>query len=118
MKKLTPKQERFCQEYLVDLNATQAAIRSGYSQKTAYSIGQENLNKPEIKNKIEELQKEIQNKIEWTREQSIKVLAKIASSQQSKDNDRINAVKVLNDMAGYNAPTQIEQKTYVIDFDE
>ena len=47
-KKLTPKQQRFIDEYLVDLNATQAAIRAGYSAKTAYSIGIENLKKPEI----------------------------------------------------------------------
>ena len=46
--KLSPKQERFVQEYLVDLNATQAAIRAGYSRKTAYSIGEENLKKPDI----------------------------------------------------------------------
>jgi phage terminase small subunit len=45
---LTPKQQRFVEEYLVDLNATAAAERAGYSKKTAYSIGQENLNKPEI----------------------------------------------------------------------
>ena len=45
---LTGKQRRFVQEYLVDLNATQAAIRAGYSSKTAYSIGNENLKKPEI----------------------------------------------------------------------
>lgn len=45
---LTPKQQRFVDEYLVDLNATQAAIRAGYSAKTAYSIGSENLTKPEI----------------------------------------------------------------------
>ena len=52
-KKLTAKQQLFCDEYLIDLNATQAAIRAGYSKKTAYSIGQENLNKPEIKEYIE-----------------------------------------------------------------
>ena len=46
---LTEKQKRFCDEYLIDLNATQAAIRAGYSPDTAYSIGQENLKKPEIK---------------------------------------------------------------------
>jgi phage terminase small subunit len=45
---VTPKQERFVAEYLVDLNATQAAIRAGYSEKTASSIGEENLRKPEI----------------------------------------------------------------------
>ena len=45
---LTKKQDLFCQEYLVDLNATQAAIRAGYSAKTAHVIGQENLRKPAI----------------------------------------------------------------------
>ena len=52
-KKLTAKQQRFCDEYLIDLNATQAAIRAGYSKKTAYSIGQENLKKPVIREYIE-----------------------------------------------------------------
>lgn len=51
---LTAKQQRFCDEYLIDLNATQAAIRAGYSEKTAYSIGNENLNKPELKKYIED----------------------------------------------------------------
>jgi phage terminase small subunit len=54
--KVTPKQERFCQEYLVDLNATQAAIRSGYSHDSAASIGHENLRKPEIQKRLKELQ--------------------------------------------------------------
>ena len=52
---LTDKQKRFCQEYLIDLNATQAAIRAGYSAKTARSIGNENLTKPDIQRKIQEL---------------------------------------------------------------
>lgn len=45
---MTPKQARFVAEYLIDLNATQAAIRAGYSARTAASIGEENLRKPEI----------------------------------------------------------------------
>lgn len=53
MAKLTAKQQRFCDEYLIDLNATQAAIRAGYSKKTARKIGQENLTKPDIKQYIE-----------------------------------------------------------------
>ena len=53
--KLTPKQEMFCHEYLIDLNATQAAIRAGYSEKTANRIATENLSKPVIKNRIDEL---------------------------------------------------------------
>ena len=45
---LTRKQDLFCQEYLVDLNASKAAIRAGYSARTAHGIGQENLTKPAI----------------------------------------------------------------------
>lgn len=52
MVKLTAKQQRFCEEYLIDLNATQAAIRSGYSKKTAYRTGADNLKKPQIKEYI------------------------------------------------------------------
>ena len=51
---MTPKQERFVQEYLIDLNATQAAIRAGYSEKTAEIIGFENLRKPNIAKLIEQ----------------------------------------------------------------
>ncbi|MEG2433884.1 MAG: terminase small subunit [Acinetobacter sp.] len=47
-KMLTAKQKRFVDEYLIDSNATQAAKRAGYSEKTAYAIGAENLTKPEI----------------------------------------------------------------------
>lgn len=54
MAKLTAKQQRFVDEYLIDLNATQAAIRAGYSIKTAEVIGCENLRKPNIKSRIEE----------------------------------------------------------------
>lgn len=52
---LTDKQEMFCREYLIDLNATQAAIRAGYSEKTARASGCENLTKPDIQNRIAEL---------------------------------------------------------------
>lgn len=49
------KQQRFCEEYIKDFNATQAAIRSGYSKKTAHSIGSENLRKPELQEYIKKL---------------------------------------------------------------
>ncbi len=51
---LTPKQQLFVAEYLVDLNATQAAVRAGYSEKTAYSVGHENLKKPVVAAAIQE----------------------------------------------------------------
>ena len=50
---LTPKQQAFINEYAIDKNATKAAIRAGYSPKTAYSIGEENLRKPEIRSVID-----------------------------------------------------------------
>ncbi|MFB0554408.1 MAG: terminase small subunit [Phycisphaerae bacterium] len=53
--KLTEKQKRFCEEYLVDLDVTEAAIRAGYSKDSIYSIGEELLKKPEIRNYIQEL---------------------------------------------------------------
>ena len=56
MANLTPKQQRFVEEYLIDLNATQAAIRAGYSEKTAKEIGSENLTKPNIAKAIQEAQ--------------------------------------------------------------
>ena len=56
MQKLTPKQAAFVAEYLTDLNATQAAIRAGYSPKTAYRTGADNLRKPQIAAAIESAQ--------------------------------------------------------------
>jgi phage terminase small subunit len=53
MAKLTAKQQRFCDEYLIDLNATQAAIRAGYSEKNARNIASENLAKPNIREYID-----------------------------------------------------------------
>lgn len=51
---MTPKQQRFVEEYLIDLNATQAAIRAGYSADTARQMGSENLSKPDIADAIAE----------------------------------------------------------------
>ena len=64
MPKLTAKQEMFCKEYLIDLNATQAAIRAGYSEKTAKEIGCENLTKPNIAVFIQELMANREQRVE------------------------------------------------------
>lgn len=58
---MNARQKRFCDEYLIDCNATQAAIRAGYSPKTAKSIGQENLTKPDLKAYIEEQLERLHN---------------------------------------------------------
>jgi len=62
MASLTDKQERFCIEYMIDLNATQSAIRAGYSEDTARSIGSENLSKPAIVDRIAELKADRSNR--------------------------------------------------------
>lgn len=74
---MTPKQKRFCDEYLIDTNATQAAIRAGYSAKTAYAIGNENLNKPEIRAYIDKRLEEIQSKTIASAEEVIQYLTSV-----------------------------------------
>lgn len=78
MAKLTPKQKRFIEEYLVDLNATQAAIRAGYSEDSAAVIGCENLIKPNIQAAINEAVAERSKKVEVTQEMVLRELAMIA----------------------------------------
>jgi phage terminase small subunit len=77
MSKLTDKQEMFCKEYIIDLNATQAAIRAKYSEKTAGVIGLENLGKPLIQARLSELMKErserVQIDADWVLRQAVKV---------------------------------------------
>jgi phage terminase small subunit len=74
---LTARQQRFVNEYLVDLNATQAAIRAGYSKKTAKSVGSENLTKPDIAAAIAARQAKVAAKLEITQERVAAELAKI-----------------------------------------
>jgi phage terminase small subunit len=75
---MNSKQHRFCQEYLVDLNGTQAAIRAGYSARTASSIAEENLRKPELMTEIQRLQTERSQRLEITADQVLEDLAAIA----------------------------------------
>ena len=65
---LTAKQQMFVKEYLIDLNATQAAIRAGYSEKTAKEIGAENLTKPNIASAVQEAMDKRAKKVELSAE--------------------------------------------------
>ena len=78
MPKLTDKQTLFCKEYLIDLNATQAAIRAKYSKKTAQVIGAENLAKPMIQQEIKRLRKKAQKSTDVTIEKVLIGLSQIA----------------------------------------
>jgi phage terminase small subunit len=77
-KALTDKQARFVEEYLVDLNATQAAIRAGYSKKTARQIGEENLSKPDIATAVQAAMDERAKATAITAENVLKRLWEIA----------------------------------------
>lgn len=75
---MTKKQKRFVEEYLIDLNATQAAIRAGYSPDTAGSIGNENLKKPEICACVEKAMAERSKRTGVCADRVVQELAKIA----------------------------------------
>lgn len=77
MNKLNDKQKRFCEEYLKDMNGTQAAIRAGYSEKTAKSIANENLTKPDIQTYIKELQADVQKRNEISIDEIVQNLIEI-----------------------------------------
>lgn len=78
MAKLTEKQKRFCDEYMVDLNATQACIRSGYSAKTAYQQGSRMLNNANIQSEIAKRMAERSKRTGVSQDRVILELAKIA----------------------------------------
>ena len=93
MANLTPKQQRFVEEYLIDLNATQAAIRAGYSEKTAQEIGSENLSKPMVAKAIAEAQEKLSNKAQVTVEMVVQGLLNEAKdlSDGSTQSARVSA---------------------------
>lgn len=80
MARLTAKQQRFADEYLIDLDGTKAAIRAGYSPKTASVIASENIRKPNIQKYISEKQQERMKRTEITQDMVLHELANIAFS--------------------------------------
>lgn len=83
MAKLTAKQQRFCDEYLIDLNATQAAIRAGYSEKTAAVIATENLRKPNISEYIEKRMAEKEKELIADQDEVMKYLTAVMRRQMT-----------------------------------
>lgn len=94
--KLTAKQAEFIRQYLVDLNATQAAIRAGYSKRTAKEIGTENLSKPAISAAIAEAMEERSRRTEVTADRVLQELARIGFADARKLFDANGALKSLD----------------------
>jgi phage terminase small subunit len=97
-KKLTPKQEMFTREYLIDLNATQAAIRSGYSKKTAEWIGPQLLGKSHVAEAIQSAMDKRAAKIEITSDAVLQELAKMAFANIQDLYDEFGILKPINEL--------------------
>ncbi|MDP0328606.1 terminase small subunit [Glaesserella parasuis] len=82
--KLTDKQQRFVEEYLIDLNATQAAIRAGYSEDTAKEMGYENLTKPHIQKAIQEAQNKRAERVNVTQDDVLRGLLEVIAMSTGK----------------------------------
>jgi phage terminase small subunit len=95
---LTPKQKKFCNEYLIDFNASRAAIAVGYSKKTAYSIGSENLKKPEIQIFLAKRQLELQEATGITQKRVLEEYAKVAFLDIRKLYTADGALKSITDL--------------------
>lgn len=91
---LTPKQKKFCHEYILDYNATQAAIRAGYSKKTAHSIGSENLKKGAISGFIRSLSENLIDKTLVTHQRVFMELVSIML-QNSNLNAKVKAIEII-----------------------
>ena len=99
-RRLTEKQKRFCDEYLVDYNATQAAVRAGYSVKSAYSIGEENLRKPELKTYIDERLEQLRSAKTATATEVMEFLTEVMRDEDESSVSRLKAAELLGKRFG------------------
>lgn len=99
---LTDRQARFCEEYLIDLNATQAAIRAGYSEKTANEQGARLLANVSVQEKIAELKAERAKRTEMKQDSVIQELAAVARAEVKgvRAVDKLKALELLGKHLG------------------
>lgn len=102
-KMLNPKQQRFVDEYLIDLNATQAAIRAGYSEKTAAVIGAENLIKPNIAQAIQKGMNDRKARVEITQDKVLQDIELIKQDAMRKKLNNAGDEEMLNHNAALKA---------------
>ena len=102
---LTDRQLRFVEEYVKDYNATQAAIRAGYSEKTAHNSGHRNVKNGEIQEKIKELQElmrtQLQQQFSSDAIVARKIMLNIMSDEEAPEAVRLSAAKDFLDRAGF-----------------
>lgn len=98
LKPLTPKEQRFCEEYVIDLNATQAAIRAGYSEDSARSIASNKLTKHNIQEAVKDLRGEISKRCKITIDEIVTELAEQFRVDPNEVFDNTGALKLLGNM--------------------
>ena len=103
--KLTEKQKIFCDEYIISLNATQAAIKAGYAEKTAYAIGAENLRKPKIQSYISERMKQKESSLIATPDEVLQYLTSVLRGE-SQTTDTV----LVGMGDGYQEVQEVEKK--------
>lgn len=96
---LTLKQERFCQEYVIDGNGTRSAIAAGYSETSAHEIASENIRKPDVAARIEELEKERLDALRITHEAVLRQTARLAMSDMRDYYDESGRIKRIEDLS-------------------
>ena len=107
---MTDKQQLFILEYQKDFNATQAAVRAGYSAKTAYSQGQRLLKSPEIRKALDDYMTERQSEFIATREERQKLWTMIMYDEELSIKDRLRASELLGKSFG-DFVDRVEAKT-------
>ena len=109
---LTAKQEAFAQAIADGKNQSDAyrsAYNAGKMKDTSINVNASKIAADaKVALRVASLREELANKSLWTREQSVAVLAGVVEAMDAKHGDKISAVKVLNDMQGFNAPTKVD----------
>lgn len=112
MAKLTPKQERFCQEYIIDLNGAQAAIRAGYSVKDARTQASRLSTNANIQKYIAELQQKKNAALDLKAEDTLREIARMAFASDTDERIRpADKLKALDMLAKHQALYVQEQRT-------
>ncbi|MCH7558895.1 MAG: terminase small subunit [Planctomycetes bacterium] len=115
--KLTQNQKSFCEEFMVDNNATQAAIRAGYSKRSAYSTGHDNLKNIEIQKYISELKEARSLRTQVTADRVLKEITKIAFAEKGiKPGHKLKALGMLGKHVGiFDKQPNLEKQAWTRD---
>ena len=116
VKQLNTKQMNFCNQYLKDFNATKAAIRAGYSEKSAYSQGHDLLKIPEISENIKAISQSNFKSIGLDVERIIAEIASIAFSDDSSTKEKLHALEVLLKYQDLIKDEDSEDNTFTVEF--